>query len=817
MTPLSDLPWYLAQGLFRVQEMGGIDLADGRPKGFNWGAVFGFIGGVIGLVLAVAAIYYIAKFVRGQTSKNAVAPVEVIGKEQRRRIQDAVDRGEFEAAGDLFAKAGAHDDAAELYVKSRSYLKAAQEYQRIGNRAQAIHFFKQAGEVSTAAGIYAEGGEHMAAAAEYYAARDYGRSAEQYALAGDDRRAAENFERAKKYLKAAKYYEASELPVKAADNYQAHFEMAFATGGNSLEAAEPDRKYALRAADLYREHGQSQKAGRVYQIAGYYAEAAQCLRTTGDYTGAAQMLMKAEKPLMAADLMEEAGDREEAFRMRAKAALEAGDNLTAAKMFRDANDPDRATELFEQVGAFDEAAQLAERRGMQQRAMELYEQAEMWAHAARCAETAQKWDRAAQLFHRASDVDGELRALVAGDSYFRAGQLQFEHRRYDDALATLMRIDSRDAQYGTGLELQGDVLRAQSRFEKAYSKYRAAFGNREVDEASLPLYYKMARSLEDADDLAGALDLYKTIVAVDKNFEDVGLRNKAVRGRLRRGSMPGVGTSSGIFAAQDQKVDNERYEVLEEIARGGMGIVYKARDTVLGRVVAFKVLGDNLRENETAVKYFLREARAAAALSHPNIVTVYDAGEQSNEYYMAMEFVEGTTLKELIRRKGALPEEQVRYIAVHCCRALQYAHSKGLVHRDIKSGNVMITRDKSLKIMDFGLAKFLRDYQKDHTQQVGTPFYMSPEQIIGGDIDHRADLYSLGCTIYECATGTVPFFKGDLGYHHVHTKPPPPRGINPALSKGLEKLILKMLEKEPDERYQSAKEIIEAVTVKERG
>lgn len=816
MNPLTDLTSYLLQGLARVQATGGIDIAEGAPTGFDWTPVITFVGGVGGVILALVAIYYGAKFMRGQSSKSPVAPVSVIGKEVRRRVQQAVDRGDFEVAGDVLAKAGAHDDAAEHYVKSRAYLKAANTYQRIGNEAQAIHYFKQAGEVMTAAGIYADKGDHMAAAAEYFAARDFGRSAEQYALAGDERRAAENFERAKKYLKAAKYYEVCELPVKAADNYNAHFTSALEQAGGALETVEQERTHALRAGDLYREFGQSQKAGRIYQLAGYFAEAAQCLRTTGDYTGAAQMLMKAEQPLQAADLLEEAGEREEAFRMRAEAALDEGDTLSAAKMFRDAGELDRAAELFETAGAYDEAAQLAERRGMQQRAMELYEEAEMWAHAARCAETAQKWERAAELFHKASDVDGELRALTAGDQFFRAGQLQFEHRRYDDALATLMRIDSRDSEYTRGLELQGDVLRAQNRFEKAYSKYRASFGNRELTAEELPLYYKMGRVLEDAEDLQGALDLFKQIVGVDRNYEDVSLRTKAVRGRLRRGSMTGVGTGSGIFATQES-VENQRYEIIEEIARGGMGIVYKARDTVLGRVVAFKVLGENLRDNETAVKYFLREARAAAALSHPNIVTVYDAGEQSNEYYMAMEFVEGTTLKELIRRKGALPEEQVRYITVHCCRALHYAHSKGLVHRDIKSGNVMITRDKSLKIMDFGLAKFVREYQKDHTQQVGTPFYMSPEQIIGTDIDHRADLYSLGCTVYECATGTVPFFKGDLGYHHVHTKPPSPRSINPGLSKGLEKLILKMLEKDPKDRYQSAKEIIEAVTVKERG
>lgn len=816
MFPLQDAMWWFEGRL--LAQAGTIDIAEGAPTGFDWSAVLYFGSGFVVFVAFVIGIYAAVKFLRGQSSKTTVAPVSVIGKEQRRRIQAAVDRGDYESAGDLLARAGAHDDAAELYVKCRAYTKAAQEYQRIGNTAQTIHYYKQAGDITTAAGIYADSGQHMAAAAEYFAASDFGRSGEQYALAGDDRRAAENFERAEKFLKAAKYYEVCELPIKAADNYAAHFEEALGRAAGDLDEVTRDREFAQRAGNLYKEHGRSQKAGRIYQLAGYYAEAAQSLRTTGDYTGAAQMLMKAEKPLLAADLLEEAGEREKAFRMRAEAALEQGDKETAAQMFRDSGDEDRAAELFEELGDYDQAAQVFERRGFQQRAMALYEKAEMWGHAARCAETAQKWAKAAELFHRASDVDGELRALLAGGEFFRAGQLQFEHRRYDDALASLVRIDSRDDDYAKGLELQGDVLRAQNRNEKAYSKYRSACGNREVSEQTLPLYYKMARSLEEASDLKSALEHYKNILAVDRNFEDVGLRTKAVRGRMRRGSLPGVNTSSGIFAAPENAAgENQRYEILEEIARGGMGIVYKARDTVLGRVVAFKVLGENLRDNETAVKYFLREARAAAALSHPNIVTVYDAGEQTDEYYMAMEFVEGTTLKELIRRKGALPEDQVRYIAVHCCRALHYAHSKGIIHRDIKSGNVMITRDKSLKIMDFGLAKFVREYQKDHTQQVGTPFYMSPEQIIGTDIDHRTDLYSLGCTVYECATGTVPFFKGDLGYHHVHTKPPPPRGINPALSKETEQLILRMLEKDPHKRFQTAKEIIEAITVRERG
>ncbi len=521
------------------------------------------------------------------------------------------------------------------------------------------------------------------------------------------------------------------------------------------------------------------------------------------------MLIDANQPMLAAQILDEAGEEQRASRMRAEAALADGDEGTAAESFRKAGENEQAAELFVRVGNFNMAAELFEAAERYEDACDLYVQVGKLGNAARCAEHMGSYSRAATLYEEAGDVDGQLRMLSALGDNFKAGRMLFELRRFGDALQTLELIDSRDPLYQRSLELQGDVMRAQGRHEKAYSRYRAALGTREINLETLSVVYKMGRALEEVQDFAGAMQNYSLVQEVDPRYEDAALRLRSLRERQRRGKSP---TSSGLFSSNDLSGEEQRYEILGEIARGGMGIVYKARDTVLGRVVAFKVLGENLRENETAVKYFLREARAAAALSHSNIVTIYDAGEQDGEFYMAMELVEGTTLKELIQRVGALPEDQVRYIIINCCRALQYAHSKGIIHRDIKSGNVMITRDKTLKVMDFGLAKFLREYQNNHTQQVGTPFYMSPEQIIGKDIDFRSDLYSLGCMAFECGTGTVPFFKGDLTYHHLHTKPPSPRALNPKLGKEIEGMILKMLAKTPDERFQSAGDIIKALS-----
>ena len=212
------------------------------------------------------------------------------------------------------------------------------------------------------------------------------------------------------------------------------------------------------------------------------------------------------------------------------------------------------------------------------------------------------------------------------------------------------------------------------------------------------------------------------------------------------------------------------------LGRGGMGIVYKADDTVLDRTVALKVLPESLKENPQALKNFLREAKSAAKLNHPNIVTVYDAGEQDGVYYIAMEYVDGNTLKDIIKRRGKIAPRGIVHVVSQMCEALAYAHEKKIVHRDVKTANTMWTKDRKAKIMDFGLAKVIEEVRNHTTVVSGTPFYMSPEQTLGKNVDQRSDLYSLGVSVFEMATGTLPFTEGNLPYHHVHTPPPRPAG-----------------------------------------
>jgi serine/threonine-protein kinase len=176
-----------------------------------------------------------------------------------------------------------------------------------------------------------------------------------------------------------------------------------------------------------------------------------------------------------------------------------------------------------------------------------------------------------------------------------------------------------------------------------------------------------------------------------------------------------------------------------------------------------------------------------------------------------MEYVDGTTLKEIVRRRGGISPTGVLHVLLQMCDALDFAHRNKVVHRDVKTANTMWTRDKKAKIMDFGLAKVVEEVRNHTTLVSGTPYYMSPEQTLGKNVDHRTDIYSLGVTLFELATGSLPFKEGNVPYHHVHTPPPDPRSVNPKMPALLARIILKCLQKDPAARFQSAAEIATGV------
>ncbi|HWK26620.1 MAG TPA: PASTA domain-containing protein [Solirubrobacter sp.] len=265
--------------------------------------------------------------------------------------------------------------------------------------------------------------------------------------------------------------------------------------------------------------------------------------------------------------------------------------------------------------------------------------------------------------------------------------------------------------------------------------------------------------------------------------------------------------------APDTIVDH-RYRVLRRLGTGGMSEVWCAEDEVLGRQVALKLLGGRFAEDPEFRERFRREAQAAASLTHPNIVAIFDRSEWEGVPYIAMELVDGRTLKELVRDRGPLPPEIAIGLIEQVLRALAYAHRRGIVHRDVKSQNVLLDAEGVAKVADFGIA---RAGDSDMTQTgtiVGTVQYVSPEQAEGRPVDRRSDLYSAGVVLYELLTGRVPF-DGEapiaIAIKHINERPVPPSQLRPGIPPALESVVLRAMEKDPARRYQSAEEFIAAL------
>lgn len=261
-----------------------------------------------------------------------------------------------------------------------------------------------------------------------------------------------------------------------------------------------------------------------------------------------------------------------------------------------------------------------------------------------------------------------------------------------------------------------------------------------------------------------------------------------------------------------EKYLSERFNIIEEIGRGGMGIVYKATDVALDRTVAIKRISSNLTKDKKNIYPFSEEARANAKLSHQNIVRVYDVAQIKNDHLIVMEFIEGLNYKEIVTKHGPLGLSEIFFVAKHLFAALDFSHSKGIIHRDIKPQNIMKDRDSEIKVLDFGIAVIIGSGKNGKSGDiVGTPQYLSPEQIGKIKVDHRTDIYSAGATLFYVATGEVPFDgknSTEILDKHLNERVPAIRDMRPEIPPELAEVIEKCLQKNRKDRYQSAKEAL---------
>ncbi len=522
--------------------------------------------------------------------------------------------------------------------------------------------------------------------------------------------------------------------------------------------------------------------------------------------------LRSDLPAVARAL-ERDGQAEVGFRLLAKKHEAEGETARAADFFESAGDPRAAAKLRLQQGDLDRAASL-------------FEQAEEWVEAAKahrahgqlfrageCYERALDYKNAIECFREAESIDRWLTALERFGDVFPAAKLALEHDQRPRAIRLLQRVEPTDEDFREACALLAEAFETEGHYDLAATKLDEHIQTYRPNYATADTYSRLAELWEQAGHFERALDVLEDLRRREPTFPNIAARIELLR---KQRSATGHLYSSGSRtndAGATAFVGDVRYDLIEEIGRGGMGVVYRARDTRLDRTVALKRLPEGLRRHHPrALQFFLREAQSAARLNHPNIVTLYDADQQDGQFFITMELLEGQPLQTILHERGQLSPSNVLGIARQTCRGLDYAHEQGVVHRDIKTANLFVTTERVVKIMDFGLAKVLEEVRGATTLVSGTPYYMSPEQVLGQDVDHRSDLYSLGVMLFELATGRVPFDTGEVAYHHRHSPAPDPRSLRPDLPDDLAELILRLLSKNPDDRMQSAGEVLDALT-----
>jgi tRNA A-37 threonylcarbamoyl transferase component Bud32 len=504
----------------------------------------------------------------------------------------------------------------------------------------------------------------------------------------------------------------------------------------------------------------------------------------------------------AARILERDGQSKVAHLILARLHHERGQNETAAEHYEACEHQLEAAEIHGALNRCDRAAELFEEAGEPARAGEMWRADGQYSKAGEAYERANRLDTAVDCYREAEDISRWTATLDRQGLPLEAAQVAVDHDDWERAIRSLQQVAHADPNYDTASNLLVDAYQRAGHIDLALNKIEELVNAQGIDAAPLESCDWLAQLLEENGQFDRSLNVLETLRRRDADYPNVSTRIETLKKRANEEATTGaISAAAGVFG------EGSRYEILTELGRGGMGVVCRARDLRLGRIVALKRLPDNLRNHPKAVQLFLREARSAAALNHPNIVTIYDAGQEDGTLYITMELLEGTPLQEILKSRGRLTVRDTARLGMQIAKGLQYAHEHQIIHRDIKTGNLFFTASKKVKIMDFGLAKMVQEVRRGATVIGGTPYYMAPEQSIGDAVDHRADLYSLGITLFELATGCVPFTEGDIAYHHRHTPPPDPRELIPSIPAELAELILQLLAKDPGDRCQTAQEV----------
>ncbi|HOZ48266.1 MAG TPA: protein kinase [Candidatus Hydrogenedentes bacterium] len=663
----------------------------------------------------------------------------------RATIEPMIAKKQYDRVAEVFASLNQPADAAKWFLKAGDKRRAAENFAKAGQTVRAAKLLRKTGDFATAGRFFSELGKHRAAGKAFERAGDLAAAAQAYVDGGRPGRAVQAF---------AEYFEDPDQPLEnrlrnanacyqILDSEKARKKVPENVRAGLIRAIAEvfvTAKHFDLAARLFREAGETGRAGEVYLEAGRHEEAAQCLREAGD-TERAELVM----------------------------------------------------------GRF-------------------YEDRERWSEAGLAYARGGQTARAAECFVRANDKPRAAQCFEKAGAFYRASVAYLQSQQVENALRTLKQVPESDPEYDRSRLLIGRCYYLMGDYEMCAAALENQLSSR-VAQKNVDYFKMLADVYDRLNKREDALSVLRRVKTVSLDSEDVDTRIQSIENRLSQDRVSGqktqtAGGGSGPATPELSFVQNavdHRFRFERELGRGGMGIVYLAHDTQLDRPVALKFLGSTVDGSEPFRERFLREAKSAAKVSHPNVVAIYDIGSDRGKVYLAMEYVDGESLHHIVQRRKRLPWRETLDIIGQAAMALDAVHRVGIIHRDIKPGNILVTQDGLVKLTDFGLAKDENSNITQGDEILGTPCYMSPEQALGQPLDPRTDIYSLGLVMHEALTGKTYFAKGDIIKRQQEEMPPPPSAYAKSIPKKLDAIVLTCVAKDPNDRFQSAEELLLAL------